>query len=107
MFDWYVKCSVTQLEYVLCQKGQTFALVRILQHPDTDFMVVAGPVIANEEVVVPRMELDREHEKDRFERLVLRTLWVPNGRNFVSWIDPFVEYSAAQQTEEIIELLGM
>ena len=75
IFDWFVKCSVTDLEYVVCAKGETLALVRIWTHPtDSDFLVVAGPAIASGEVVVPWMELDGDHGRDRFERYVLQTL---------------------------------
>ena len=112
IFDWFAKCSVTQLEYAVCTKHETFALVRIGQHPsDSDFMVVTGPAIENGEVVVPWMDLDSDHDKERFERMVLRTLWTSGGDNCLCSIPSFSEYRErdleSQRLDGIADLLEL
>lgn len=110
IFDWFARCDVSRLEYVVCAKGETIAMARIWTHPtDADFLVVSGPAIASGEVVVPWMELDRDYGRDRFEQYVLRTLWSPNGDNLTIAIEPFCEHQArnleSHQAEDVVDPL--
>ena len=90
LFDWFLKCGVNRLEYVLCEKGTAMALVRVRTHPTKpNFLIVSGPAIPLLEVEVPWMELDGDQRKEQFERLVLKALWRNGAIDYIWEIAPF------------------